>query len=85
VHVSRTTSGFSQHDPVLIDDDDEEEDGSQEAPDVSQNYNEAEVSYVLYGRWETKIVGCRYYSGIATMGEMVLPRREPHNPYDSGW
>jgi SWI/SNF-related matrix-associated actin-dependent regulator of chromatin subfamily A3 len=56
----------------VIDDDDDEDDGSQEAPDASQNYNEAEFSYVMYGKWENKVVGCRFYSGMATMGEIVM-------------
>lgn len=30
----------------------------------------------------TKIVGVRYYRGYASVGERVLLRREPNNPYD---
>ncbi|KAL1860404.1 hypothetical protein VTK73DRAFT_7359 [Phialemonium thermophilum] len=37
----------------------------------------------LYGSFETKVVGIRYYNGYATAGELVICRREPHNPYDS--
>jgi len=59
---------------VIDDDDDEEEDGSQEAPSASRDYDEVEVSYVLYGKWENKVVGCRFYSGMATMGEIVMGR-----------
>lgn len=31
----------------------------------------------------TKIVGVRYYQGHATLGEHVILKREPGNPYDS--
>lgn len=79
---SRVQLGSSQDAPLVIDDG-EEEDGSQEAPDASQGYNEAEYSYGLYGEMTSKIVGCRFYNGYATVGEMVIIRREPNNPYDS--
>ena len=36
----------------------------------------------LYGHIETKIVGCRYYSGYVAVNEMVMARREPGNMYD---
>lgn len=36
----------------------------------------------LYGILKTSIVGIRYYDGQATVGEYVMVRREPHNPYD---
>lgn len=75
-------AGSSQANAFLIDDDDEEEDGSQEVPDATQGPNETEYSYGLYGVLPTKIVGCRYYSGYATIGEIVILRREPNNPYD---
>jgi len=35
-----------------------------------------------YGAMPTKIVGCRYYNGYITTGEMVMLTREPHNEYD---
>ncbi|KIX09936.1 uncharacterized protein Z518_01017 [Rhinocladiella mackenziei CBS 650.93] len=44
--------------------------------DVYENYR-------LYGILHTKIVGCRFYDGQATVGEYVRVRREPGNPYDS--
>jgi SWI/SNF-related matrix-associated actin-dependent regulator of chromatin subfamily A3 len=78
---NRTASGNSQQDPVYIDDD--EEDGSQEAPGATQGFSEQEYSWTLYGVLHGKIVGVRYYNGYATVGEMVVPRREPHNQYDS--
>ncbi|KEY71515.1 hypothetical protein S7711_03581 [Stachybotrys chartarum IBT 7711] len=37
----------------------------------------------LYGTFDGKIVGVRYYDGVATLGEVVLCRREPGNMYDS--
>ncbi|EXJ83871.1 hypothetical protein A1O1_07499 [Capronia coronata CBS 617.96] len=40
-------------------------------------------NYQLYGILDTKIVGCRFYDGRATVGEYVRVRREPSNPYDS--
>ena len=36
----------------------------------------------LYGIINTSIVGIRYYDGAATVGEYVIVRREPGNPYD---
>lgn len=77
---SQAHAGSSQAQPFLIYD--EEEDGSQEAPDATQGYNEAEYGWGLYGVMHTKIVGVRFYNGYATVGEMVILRREPQNPYD---
>ncbi|ROW14507.1 hypothetical protein VPNG_03176 [Cytospora leucostoma] len=37
----------------------------------------------LYGTIENKVVGCRYYNGIVSPGEVVVLRREPSNQYDS--
>ncbi|PHH87241.1 hypothetical protein CDD83_9133 [Cordyceps sp. RAO-2017] len=37
----------------------------------------------LYGSYDGKIVGVRYYSGYASPGEVVLCHREPQNQYDS--
>lgn len=37
----------------------------------------------LYGSLDGKIVGVRYYNGMATAGEVVVCKREPSNPYDS--
>ncbi|KAH8731392.1 SNF2 family N-terminal domain-containing protein [Phaeosphaeriaceae sp. PMI808] len=71
-------SGASQQDPVYIHDDDEEEDVS-----GTQEYNEQQYSWMLYGVMHGKIVGCRYYNGYATINEMVVIRREPNNQYDS--
>lgn len=35
----------------------------------------------LYGTIDNKIVGCRYYDGIVSPGELVVLRREPSNPF----
>jgi SWI/SNF-related matrix-associated actin-dependent regulator of chromatin subfamily A3 len=40
-------------------------------------------NYELYGIYNTKIVGIRFYTGRATIGEYVVVRRESRNPYDS--
>lgn len=37
----------------------------------------------FYGSIDNKIVGCRYYRGIVTLGELVVLRREPNNEYVS--
>ncbi|KAF4513597.1 hypothetical protein G6O67_000847 [Ophiocordyceps sinensis] len=37
----------------------------------------------LYGSYDGKIVGVRYYTGYASPGEAVLCHREPENQYDS--
>ncbi|PNP38714.1 hypothetical protein TGAMA5MH_09440 [Trichoderma gamsii] len=37
----------------------------------------------LYGTFDGKIVGVRYYNGYASPGEAVLCHREPNNQYDS--
>lgn len=82
-HPARVPTGSSQHDALVIDsDDDDDDDASQEVPDATQGYNEQQYSYSLYGMLHNKIVGVRYYNGYATVGEMVICRREPHNQYD---
>ena len=47
--------------------------------DEDDNYDNHE----LYGILNTKIVGNRFYTGRATVGEYVVVKREPRNPYDS--
>ena len=37
---------------------------------------------MIPGILNTKIVGVQYYTGYASVGEYVLVRREPSNPYD---
>lgn len=57
--------------------DDEEEDVT-----ATQGYSAHESSWMLYGIMHGNIVGVRYYDGYATIGEMVVVRREPNNAYD---
>jgi SWI/SNF-related matrix-associated actin-dependent regulator of chromatin subfamily A3 len=59
---------------------DEEEE--EEILDLSQDVDEG-FGWVCVGAIDGKIVGIRYYDGYATMGEQVMVRREPGNPYDS--
>lgn len=40
-------------------------------------------NFELYGIYNTKIVGIRFYTGHARAGEYVVVKREPRNPYDS--
>ncbi|OCK82728.1 hypothetical protein K432DRAFT_292616 [Lepidopterella palustris CBS 459.81] len=80
---SFNAAGSSQSDPYTIEDDEAEDDGATEAPGQIQNYNDATLQFEIYGMLPTKIVGCRYYSGVATLDEMVVLNREPQNPYDS--
>lgn len=80
---SRAAPGSSQYAPLVIDDEVDEDDASQEVQDPSQSFGETDMSYVLYGVISTKIVGVRYYNGHANVGEIAIPRREPHNQYDS--
>ncbi|KAH8681304.1 SNF2 family N-terminal domain-containing protein [Xylariales sp. PMI_506] len=56
----------------------EEED--EEVNNLSQ-YDEAS-SLDLYGTHDAKVVGVRYYNGVATPHELVICRREPANQYD---
>ncbi|KAL2129672.1 hypothetical protein VTI74DRAFT_7451 [Chaetomium olivicolor] len=39
--------------------------------------------FELYGSFDGKIVGVRYYNGMATAGEVVVCKREPFNQYDA--
>jgi SWI/SNF-related matrix-associated actin-dependent regulator of chromatin subfamily A3 len=51
--------------------------------DLSQSFDSYISSLILYGVLDTKIVGCRFYNGYVTIGEMVMLQREPSNPYDN--
>jgi SWI/SNF-related matrix-associated actin-dependent regulator of chromatin subfamily A3 len=80
-NAGSSSHGVSSTQPVDMDDFDEDwvEDGIDINPSQSfQNMND----YCLYGNFQTKIVGCRYYNGYVTTGELVLVRREPNNQYD---
>lgn len=48
----------------------------------SQNVPAAYEQYQKYGTVDTKIVGVRFYTGFATVGERITIKREPSNPYD---
>ena len=51
---------------------------------LSQDDNDnTNQNYELYGTLNAKVVGIQYYTGHATVGEHVIVRREPSNPYDS--
>ncbi|KAK0620314.1 RAD5-like protein [Immersiella caudata] len=58
-----------------------QEDRAWEAIDLTQD--DDGPARELYGKLDGKIVGVRYYNGVATPGEHVILRREPGNPYDS--
>ncbi|KAK4165276.1 putative SWI/SNF-related matrix-associated actin-dependent regulator of chromatin subfamily A member 3-like 1 [Cladorrhinum sp. PSN259] len=49
--------------------------------DLTQSDDGPEFEY--YGSLDGKIVGIRYYNGQVTVGEVVICKREPSNPYDS--
>ena len=50
--------------------------------DLTDSDDEDDSNDQLYGILKTKIVGVRYYRGRANIGEVVLVKREPGNPYD---
>ena len=50
--------------------------------DLSQDVDEG-FGWTCVGTIDGKIVGIRYYDGYATVGEKVMVKREPGNPYDS--
>ena len=53
-----------------------------EVIDLSQDVDEG-FGWLCVGAIDGKIVGIRYYDGYATLGEQVMVKREPGNPYDS--
>ena len=70
-----TQSSQASHVEILEDDFDE-------VVDLTQNEGEDVSSLILYGTIDVKVVGCRFYSGYVTTGEMVVVTREPSNQYD---
>ncbi|KAL1968966.1 hypothetical protein VTN77DRAFT_800 [Rasamsonia byssochlamydoides] len=63
---------------------DEDDAGAIDLVQGSQDFDDAAYNnYELYDDLHTKIVGVRYYRGHATLGEHVILKREPGNPYDS--
>ncbi|KAI9727211.1 MAG: hypothetical protein M1834_008471 [Cirrosporium novae-zelandiae] len=80
----RSTSGSSQ--PLSQNDgwSNYDEEHNLDIVDLTQGFDDDTYNgYELYGSMDTKIVGVRYYRGYATVGEFVIIRREPANPYDS--
>lgn len=61
---------------------DQEEDIRREIDLQADFDDDVYENYQLYGILNTKIVGCRFYDGRATVGEYVKVKREPRNPYD---
>lgn len=57
-------------------------DGDDEDPVDLTQHDSSSPPLELYGSMDNKIVGVRYYNGIATPGELVVLRREPNNMYD---
>jgi len=53
----------------------------EEIIDLTQE--EEGFGWTCIGAIDGKIVGIRYYVGVATVGEQVMVKREPGNPYDS--
>lgn len=49
--------------------------------DLGQDVDEG-FGWLCVGAIDGKIVGIRYYDGYASMGEQVMIKREPSNPYD---
>ncbi|KAJ5287188.1 hypothetical protein N7478_002874 [Penicillium angulare] len=62
---------------------DEDDAEAEELVQGTQGADESSMSSNMhYGTLDTKIVGCRFYTGIATPGERVILQRDPQNPYD---
>ncbi|KAG0653087.1 Sucrose nonfermenting 2 3 [Hyphodiscus hymeniophilus] len=59
-----------------------EDDAGEDIIDLSQDADEG-FGWLCVGAIDGKIVGIRYYDGYATVGEQVMVKREPGNPYDS--
>ncbi|KAI1334782.1 RAD5-like protein [Xylariaceae sp. FL0016] len=52
------------------------------AEDENEDYFDESPPMEFYGTLDGKIVGVRYYNGIATPGESIICQREPDNQYD---
>ena len=59
-----------------------EDNAGEDIIDLSQDVDEG-AGWLCIGAIDGKIVGIRYYDGYATVGEQVMVKREPQNPYDS--
>ena len=61
----------------------DDENDAREVINLTQDAGHTDTEmFELYGTLNTKIVGIRYYHGYATVGEHVVYRREPGNPFD---
>lgn len=80
---SQKSHSQQERDSWLASTQDEEDEIAREI-DLTEDFDDdVYENYMLYGILNTKIVGCRFYHGTATVGEYVRVRREPGNPYDS--
>ncbi|EPS34370.1 hypothetical protein PDE_09334 [Penicillium oxalicum 114-2] len=62
---------------------DEDDAGAEDLVQSTQGTDESsESGSILYGKIDGKIVGVRFYRGVATLGEHVVLKREPNNQYD---
>ncbi|KAL2256470.1 hypothetical protein VTK26DRAFT_1611 [Humicola hyalothermophila] len=61
----------------------EDDDDAEPSTQALTQTDEPTSLFEFYGSFDGKIVGVRYYSGMATVGEVVVCRREPSNEYDS--
>lgn len=57
--------------------DDDDDDDEPELTGLTQSDDGPLLEF--YGSIDDKIVGCRYYNGIVSPGEVVILRREPRN------
>ncbi|OJD15502.1 hypothetical protein AJ78_04233 [Emergomyces pasteurianus Ep9510] len=81
--IATPPSDFSSSSQVGGTQADEDERGASEFVDASQGVDEdAFTSFQLYAILPTKVVGIRYYTGHATIGEYVRIKREPSNRFD---
>ena len=58
-------------------------DNSEENEIIDLSQVDEGFGWTCVGAINGKIVGIRYYDGYATIGEQVMVKREPGNPYDS--
>ncbi|OAP61228.1 hypothetical protein AYL99_03429 [Fonsecaea erecta] len=80
---SQQSSGNSARNNLPHSTQDQEADIAREI-DLTEDFDDdVYENFQLYGILNTKIVGCRFYDGQATVGEYVRVKREPRNQYDS--
>lgn len=76
------SGGPSQPAPSQVPSASQPVEGDDEDPLDLTQHDSSSPPLELYGSMDNKIVGVRYYNGIATSGELVVLRREPNNMYD---